>query len=163
MPRTLKQGRWFRTKNPKHYEVYRDRNDFLEALNSEAPSVLESLYNDVLPLWRMAYLPAYWAAMDNIVALNEACDTRCDLPMIVVRDWLVAWSAEFHLNATWIHEAAIRTLYFWMRRSQRPQRLRWAPEVIVFEEVETKGALASGRPSTHTGSRAGRCLASPRK
>jgi hypothetical protein len=141
MPRQPRQGFWFRTHDPADSVVHRDREAFLLAICEEAPQVLDSLRMDVLPVWRAAYTPANWSAMDSFAAL--AYDTTVELT--ATSRCLVGWARRFYIEVLWVLESAVQTLQQWLRHpdwagKERSSRLlRWAPVALLCESVEKGG------------------------
>ena len=128
------------------------RRFFLEALKV-APAVLESLKEELLPLYEEAVDPgpvATWEGPPVLTGEDSELERR-----------LVDWSRRYHLNETWILGSALLTLRLWSRsvktgcfavpveagsRSEfapfRFERLAWIPRLVTRKRYTTHAQKA---------------------
>jgi hypothetical protein len=101
-------------------DVWRARLRLMETVKEVLPKLLERLSQDVLPVYGKI------AELEGLAQLvwgpspYEALPERSELRLALAK-----WASEFHIDATWMLDDALRTLQVWWATPERAERLQW--------------------------------------
>jgi hypothetical protein len=123
---------------------------FKEALRRTTPEVLDSLHQEVLPIYKAItpevvkqrlssrkLRPLGESGFDIDPAFEEEAgdflltwyevqsDTSGTKQIVQLNEGLQRWSQQFNLDAEWILDAAVQTLFTWSRHSPDQSALKW--------------------------------------